>query len=225
MEKYDWRFFMPWCPKCKNEYVSGITKCSDCNVDLVETFEEINFSEEDLIPEEFQPVKSSSDEGSSFLKAADSPMYTKASERKEEYSSSYSAFVFLFLVSTIIVVLSQLQMIPLFENHILPLQYTIILSMVAVVSLILAYFARKKSRNLMLEAQEEDLKLEPLINEFKARTDIPTIDESLSEEELFFLRNEWILSNLHLNHPDYTESYCDYVAEQINSVLFEASTN
>lgn len=27
---------MPWCPKCKNEYVEGITTCVDCGVDLVE---------------------------------------------------------------------------------------------------------------------------------------------------------------------------------------------
>lgn len=27
---------MAWCPKCKNEYIEGITKCSDCNTDLVD---------------------------------------------------------------------------------------------------------------------------------------------------------------------------------------------
>ena len=27
---------MPWCPKCKNEYIEGITTCTDCGVDLVD---------------------------------------------------------------------------------------------------------------------------------------------------------------------------------------------
>lgn len=27
---------MPWCPKCKNEYVEGITTCADCDVALVD---------------------------------------------------------------------------------------------------------------------------------------------------------------------------------------------
>lgn len=31
---------MPWCPKCKNEYVDGITKCADCGCDLVDSLEE-----------------------------------------------------------------------------------------------------------------------------------------------------------------------------------------
>ena len=25
---------MAWCPKCRNEYVEGITNCPDCNMDL-----------------------------------------------------------------------------------------------------------------------------------------------------------------------------------------------
>ena len=27
---------MPFCPNCKTEYIAGITRCSDCNVSLVE---------------------------------------------------------------------------------------------------------------------------------------------------------------------------------------------
>lgn len=35
---------MPWCPKCRNEYIEGITTCVDCGVDLV-----------DELPEEIDP--------------------------------------------------------------------------------------------------------------------------------------------------------------------------
>lgn len=31
---------MPWCPKCKNEYVEGIKVCADCGVDLVDSLGE-----------------------------------------------------------------------------------------------------------------------------------------------------------------------------------------
>lgn len=31
---------MPWCPKCKNEYVEGIRICADCGCELVDSLEE-----------------------------------------------------------------------------------------------------------------------------------------------------------------------------------------
>lgn len=39
---------MPWCPKCKLEYVEGKTICPDCNVELVE---KLNEEEESFEPE------------------------------------------------------------------------------------------------------------------------------------------------------------------------------
>ncbi|NLL79140.1 MAG: hypothetical protein GX234_05015 [Clostridiales bacterium] len=35
---------MPWCPKCKNEYIEGIRICADCGCELVETLDELSRS-------------------------------------------------------------------------------------------------------------------------------------------------------------------------------------
>lgn len=54
---------MAWCPSCKNEYVEGITRCPDCQVDLVaelplETKEEpLEIPEDYTFPEDFDPRK------------------------------------------------------------------------------------------------------------------------------------------------------------------------
>ena len=42
---------MPWCPKCRNEYVEGKTHCPDCDVELVE---ELNPEEQVLPPEDYE---------------------------------------------------------------------------------------------------------------------------------------------------------------------------
>ncbi len=47
---------MPWCPKCKTEYIDGIVKCADCNTHLVATWEEIVAAEEDAKKEAHEAV-------------------------------------------------------------------------------------------------------------------------------------------------------------------------
>ncbi len=32
---------MPWCPKCKNEYVQGVSVCADCGCSLVDSLDEV----------------------------------------------------------------------------------------------------------------------------------------------------------------------------------------
>jgi hypothetical protein len=40
---------MPFCPVCQSEYRAGFTRCSSCDVDLVDQLEgEIHFSEEEV---------------------------------------------------------------------------------------------------------------------------------------------------------------------------------
>ena len=33
---------MPWCPKCRNEYVEGMTQCADCSCALVDSADELS---------------------------------------------------------------------------------------------------------------------------------------------------------------------------------------
>ncbi len=58
---------MPWCPVCKNEYVKGYTRCSDCDVDLVESLEEapkpIIFGEEAPVTQMAEFLKANGIEG------------------------------------------------------------------------------------------------------------------------------------------------------------------
>jgi hypothetical protein len=37
---------MPWCPKCKAEYIIGFTKCRDCGMELIEKLPDIVSSDD-----------------------------------------------------------------------------------------------------------------------------------------------------------------------------------
>ena len=41
---------MPFCPKCKYEFVDGIKKCNECGCDLVDNLDDItNESDEEIM--------------------------------------------------------------------------------------------------------------------------------------------------------------------------------
>ena len=42
-----------WCPKCRNEYINGVTTCVDCGCDLVEELPE----EMNRLPSALSPKK------------------------------------------------------------------------------------------------------------------------------------------------------------------------
>ena len=44
---------MPFCPKCKYEFVDGIKKCNECGCDLVDNLDDItNESDEEIMDNE-----------------------------------------------------------------------------------------------------------------------------------------------------------------------------
>jgi hypothetical protein len=49
---------MPYCPSCKCEYVEGITRCPDCDTDLVDKLPEEHRVSEPVIDEELVCVLS-----------------------------------------------------------------------------------------------------------------------------------------------------------------------
>lgn len=45
-----------WCPKCRNEYINGVTTCVDCGCDLVEELPE-EIDENEPLPSALSPKK------------------------------------------------------------------------------------------------------------------------------------------------------------------------
>ena len=57
---------MPWCPKCKNEYVEGVLVCADCGCPLVDRLEEEGY----LL---YQGAEADCRELSDFLRCSGTP--------------------------------------------------------------------------------------------------------------------------------------------------------
>ena len=81
-----------WCPKCKTEYIDGITKCADCGVDLVEELPATSY--DDLsgeTREKLSHIKAVEESKSTLNPKEGSTRYIdKRSQYEEMKSSAYT---------------------------------------------------------------------------------------------------------------------------------------
>lgn len=79
---------MPWCPKCKNEYVEGIQVCADCGCELVESLEEdgrtaLTFGREEEVTPIFEFLKANQFKTVSVEAAEEPELYELSVDEKE----------------------------------------------------------------------------------------------------------------------------------------------
>ncbi|MCI9134778.1 MAG: hypothetical protein HFI31_11435 [Lachnospiraceae bacterium] len=99
---------MAWCPRCKNEYVEGITHCPDCDVDLIDQLvtesekeESLEIPEDYTFPEDFDPR--------SVLEPKERPeparLYKSPQERYADLKSSAWTFLLMGGAGLVIMIL------------------------------------------------------------------------------------------------------------------------
>ena len=89
-----------WCPKCKNEYIAGITTCSDCNIPLVEelteentkAYEDASIPLSDFFPEDFE------EENGNPSSAPKPKVYVKKDLKYEDVKSTAYTFIIVGIV-------------------------------------------------------------------------------------------------------------------------------
>lgn len=198
---------MAWCPKCKNEYVAGITHCPDCDVDLVDEITE----EESIEPEiEMDPTaqKESENEKPTFTKA-----YVEASHREEEMKSSCISFLIVGFIVIGLAILVFIDVIPLavdaMETKILDVS---VLGLIAIIFFFVAGFSYKRAKQLANSSTQE-VKLTEEIVQFCIENYQDTASVDSSETDRYFERENGIRKLISENYKGLTDSYLDYLVE------------
>ena len=216
---------MPWCPKCKNEYVEGITKCADCGAALVDTLvEETVTSVEETEEEQILEETFSSSIGEENYSGVYQNSATKAEDNKS------SAFTLLLVggIGLVVIILCLAGVIEL--NLTESSKYLVygVMGTLFVLFLIMGGFSMRSYKVFAKKAEKEDNLTEEIRKWCLADMSAEKIDALLSEEEKDlneemknFKRIEHMQKMIREKFLNLDEAYLEHFIDDIYPEIFE----
>lgn len=217
---------MPWCPKCKSEYVEGVTECAECKVPLVEEEPEevLEFEE---VPEEYiqaieEAIKNKREiaDGRILLKEASS--YVRREVRYRDMKDSAIALVsvgIIGIVALLLVITGVIDLPFTFGSMIICyISFTVIF----VIFLVVGFSSFKRARILKEEAIEENELTETINQWLEERFGHGQLllSDDLDETEIYFQRCQKIKEAIEQEFEQLDESYIDALIDDVYDQIF-----
>ena len=221
-----------WCPKCKNEYVPGITKCADCGVALVESLEEFDVESTDTLPQEmggnskesFSKCGDLDVEADGDIPAKPSHAYVSKKTRSEDIKSTAYTFTSVGLIGILLLILFATGILPLYVAGYMKIMICVVMGGLFIAFLIIGLRSFQQIKSFSKDADEEEQLLSDVLEWFRTSYTKADIDADLStdepEETLYFARYETMQTMILTKYPDIEESLLDHMIEQLYGELF-----
>lgn len=194
---------MAWCPKCKNEYVKGITVCADCGTELVDSLEiaetEEIITEENLTDDEKSVIEEDlSDENPEDTEGKNDAWiraYQNSAQKAEDNKSSAYTLLFVGVIGLIACILILSGVIPLYRNA-ATTRYLVcgVMSALFILFIVFGFVSMKTFKILSVKAESEDSLLKEITKWCEENLTVEKIDEGLfdneeiPEEQKYFMR-------------------------------------
>ncbi|WP_099468019.1 hypothetical protein [Konateibacter massiliensis] len=226
---------MAWCPKCRNEYVDGVTICEDCKEELVESLEEYDkaiMEEKSLyhseiiageIPDYEETEEHYGEEGNSLTKST--PVYMKKEDKyKDTLSSAYTLLLVGFGgLAVLLLVITDIINLHLAS----PGKYITYsgIGIMLIAFIIIGFASLKSSKRLAKEAESENQLTDDILvwfgkNITSELTDNEITDD-MQEEEKYFKRIDNIKAIVKKAYGELDEDYLDKISEDIYQEQFK----
>ncbi len=216
-----------WCPKCKTEYVNGITKCADCGIDLVESLPAASYEAlSSETKDKLEHLKATEASKNTIQPKDGSTLYIDKHSQYEEMKSSAYTFLMVGALGILALVLVGLDIIPLHMASYMKIIMAIVMGGLFLFFLIIGAKSYQKMKILAKDAKKEETDTQEILTWFLNKEDADSIDASIphiettENEQLYFYRYEYIKGILSEKYPDFDENYAEALIEKIYTKLF-----
>lgn len=222
---------MAWCPKCKCEYVEGITVCADCGCDLVEELP-VQRDEEELPEAVFgkETVEAEPLEGFEFdeekVKPAHHYLYRNNEEKAEDSKTSGCALLGVGCMGVLVVILFFCGVIEINMSLTDKYMFTAVMGVFFLLFIIMGVVSLKNFRLLTGKAyKEKNLTIEIrkwcIGNMEKDRIDRELELDGVQEELKYFQRIDHMKQMVGRQFMNLDEAYLDRLVDEVYPEIFE----
>lgn len=226
---------MPWCPKCKNEYVEGILVCADCGSELVDSLEEdkedyeAEFEEMDLT-EDMEPAADMANAvhlGKAMRSCSTEGVYEDSGKKAEEFKSGAYTLLVVGILGLVVLALLISGVLPVRLNPVSQWMTVLVMGVLFLIFIVMGILSFQSYRRLAQKAVSENSLKEELIRYCEENMEAAQIDGAAltadeEEEELrYFRRTEQMKQQILEQFPDVEEGYLDNFVDEIYQRIFE----
>lgn len=233
---------MPWCPNCKYEYQDGFTVCSDCGVELVPSYEDIERLEELKKQQELAELEAKQQAFAEMMEKSLEEMtgeeaesvptpatsFVKAKDKADNYKSSGYALTGVGLLGIVFMVLMFFDVIHIGIAANMKYITTITMSVMFLIFLVMGIRsfaeAKKYSEDSMEEEQLDDEIHGWFTDNYTAESidsACELFDEALEGEMKYFARSEFMKREINQKYGALDDSYVEHLIEELYAELYE----